>query len=86
MTSPRASFDLSVVVHAATDKALLLNETGECDGTGKPVKGVWIPRSEMDLAEAMELKLARWEDDRRRGMIVLEITIPEWLAYEKGLM
>jgi hypothetical protein len=87
MTRSTAAFDLTLVVHAASKAALLCSEAGEIDpSSGQPKAGKWLPRSEITLTEQMELKLLRWEDDRRRGTIVLTMTIPEWLAYDRGLM
>jgi len=81
MTRSRAPFECSLVVHAVSQAALLCSETGEG-------RQVWIPRSEIALTDPMELKLLRYEDlpQRARGTIVLTMTIPEWLAYDRGLM
>lgn len=88
MTRSREPFALSVVVHAAAKGALLCSETGELDAAGKPKDAVWIPRSEITLTPEMEVKLARYDDTshRERGTMVLAMTIPEWLAFDRGLM
>lgn len=79
MTGSREPFDCSLVVHSTSKSALLCSETGEG-------KQFWIPRSEITLSDEMELKLLRYEDNGKRGTIILKLSVPEWLAYDRGLM
>jgi hypothetical protein len=58
--------DLTVQVHAETEKAIFVSDDGDSDSA------VWLPKSQIEI-------------ERKKGNIV-EVTLPEWLAEEKGLV
>lgn len=62
--------DIAVVLHRETDRAVLVS-----DGIGD---AVWLPKSQVGIDRTNE----RFE----RGRHVVTITLPEWLAKEKGLI
>lgn len=71
--------DLTVALHHATDKAVLVSETGE------ESKAKWLPKSKVEIEETGK----RLQGVNRRGQIqdfpVVTVTLPEWLALDKGL-
>ncbi|KKL44803.1 hypothetical protein LCGC14_2362010 [marine sediment metagenome] len=78
--------ELTMIVIHETDKAYLMTEVEDQDG-------VWIPKSQItDIRETGRMepgvvlgrkKLKRTGDD---GAAIVEFTIPEWLAFENGLI
>lgn len=58
--------DGAVVVHAETQKAVLVSDDGEREGA------VWLPKSQIEIEKS------------RAGATVL--TLPEWLAKDKGFI
>lgn len=58
--------DISVTLHAETDKAWRVSDDGENDNA------VWIPKSQAEL-------------EHKKG-VLYELTLPEWLAIDKGLV
>lgn len=59
--------DLLVDKHHETELAVLVSETGRGDD------GVWLPKSEIEIAPASTHGL-------------YDLTLPEWLAQDKGLI
>lgn len=62
----REVIDITVQVHAKTDRAILVSDDGEKSNA------VWLPLSQVEV----EMKQAG----------TAEITLPEWLALDKGLI
>jgi hypothetical protein len=63
--------DIEVWVHRETDKALLVS---------LPADGavfVWVPRSQVEVFSVTQ---------GRGGVYAAELTMPEWLAMERGLI
>jgi len=60
--------ELALAVHAETDAALLVSETGERGNA------VWLPKSQIETSSARIVD----------GLRVADVTLPEWLAIEKG--
>lgn len=56
--------DLTLILHAETEKALKVSETGE------DKEAQWLPKSQIEFSH--------------KGAGVVEVTLPEWLASEKG--
>ena len=71
MFQDKQDIDLTVHVHRKTQKAYLVSDDG------KEASAVWIPISQIIEADT--------EGDAVVGAEIT-ITIPEWLAYEKGLI
>lgn len=57
--------DLTMQLHAETDKAILVSDDGD------KAKAVWLPKSQIEFEQ--------------KGPIV-EVTMPSWLATDKGLV
>ncbi len=58
--------DVTVWVHAKTDRAVLVSDDGV------PANSVWLPLSQCEVAMV--------------GPNTAEVTMPEWLATDKGLV
>lgn len=58
--------DITVQVHAKTDRAILVSDDGE------KANAVWLPLSQVEV-------------EMKQGGTA-EITLPEWLALDKGLI
>ena len=58
--------DLTVQLHHATDRAILVSDDGD------RAKAVWIPLTQCEV------------EKRKNGIAV--VTMPAWLATEKGLV
>ena len=64
--------DLFVQMHAETEKAVLISDTGE------EAAAVWLPKSQIEVEYDPTMKV--------RGKGAATITCPEWLAKDKGLI
>ena len=64
--------DVAVQMHAETEKAVLVSDDGDKD------KAVWIPKSQCEIEFDSSMKI--------RGKGSAMITLPEWLAKERGLI
>jgi DNA-directed RNA polymerase alpha subunit len=62
--------DVVVQMHAETEKAVLVSDDGDKD------KAVWLPKSQIEIDPSMK--------ERSKGAAM--ITLPEWLAKDKGLI
>ena len=62
----REVIDITVQVHAKTDRAILVSDDGE------ESNAVWLPLSQVEV-------------EMKQGGTA-EITLPEWLALDKGLI
>ncbi len=58
--------DVTVQVHATTDRAILVSDDGERE------KAIWLPLSQCEVLT------------RPNGIAV--VTLPEWLALQRGLI
>lgn len=72
--------DFAMALHYDTGKAVLVSETGE------EAKAVWLPKSKIEILDGG--KKCTGVDKRGREIVVphIEVTVPEWLAKEKGLI
>ena len=59
-------FDITLHLHAETEKAVLVSETGDSKDA------IWVPKSQCEI-------------EHKKGNVV-EVTLPEWLATEKGFV
>jgi hypothetical protein len=64
--------NVKVTLHAETAMAILVSDDGEED------TAIWLPKSQIDYA-------ARYTDTVIEGGVIT-ITLPEWLAMDKGLI
>jgi len=72
MSAPRYHrlYDMVVFVHHETDLAVLVSE----DGDRK--RAVWLPKSQIEIAKKAIVN----------GVLYHDLTLPEYLAIEKGLV
>lgn len=71
--------DLELLRHAKTDSAVLVSD-GRTDH-----KPQWLPLSQVEVEETGRTEHV-WNDDRRSYAPVVKVTLPEWLARDKGLI
>jgi|JI9StandDraft_1071089.scaffolds.fasta_scaffold875472_2 hypothetical protein len=62
--------DLTMQLHAETNGAILVSDDGDKAGA------VWLPKSQIEY----EVR------ERGSGAALVEVTMPEWLALDKGLI
>ena len=65
-----AIVDCTVILHRETEKALLVSDTEQTDP-------VWVPRSQIEITEMKQ---------KQRGKPIIVLSMPDWLAQEKGLI
>jgi hypothetical protein len=71
--------DLSLMRHAKTAKAVLVSDGRHGN------KPQWIPLSQVEVEDTGEVGMV-WNDDRRSNAPIVIVTLPEWLARDKGLI
>jgi hypothetical protein len=71
--------DLELKQHAKTANGILVS-----DGQNGH-KPQWLPLSRVEVEETGRTERV-WNDDRRHSASVVIVTLPEWLAREKGLI
>jgi hypothetical protein len=64
--------DVTIQMHIETEKAVLVSDDGDKD------KAVWIPKSQCEISFHPSM--------RERGKGIATITLPQWLARDKGLI
>jgi len=67
--------DIQLYVHDTRDRSVMVSESG----LSKDV--FFLPLSQIEVAQIEETGRSRIKDNR-----IKEITMPEWLAVEKGLV
>ena len=72
--------DFEMVLHYDTGRAILVSDTGE------EVRAVWLPKSKIEFHPGSKQVSAVKKDGQRVTLSVITVTIPEWLAKEKGLI
>lgn len=70
--------DLTLALHAETDKAILVSETGD------PKKTVWIPKSQCEIERTGRFCQQENKVGTRKYPIII-VTMPEWMAVNKEL-
>lgn len=70
--------DITVCLHAETDKAILISDAG------RTADSVWLPKSQIEIERTGKFDQS---DDRVGGKKwpIIVVTLPEWLAINKGL-
>lgn len=71
MTKKSILIDIVVFQFAETEKAIQVGE----DETDRS-KAVWLPKSQIEIAEKAVVN----------GILFHDLTLPEWLAQERGLI
>jgi len=71
--------DLTVCLHAETDKAVLVSDDGNS------LKAQWIPKSQCECVKTGKMTKG-WGTDVRRSLPVATLACPEWIAKNKGLL
>jgi len=64
--------DVVVQMHAETPRAVLVSDDGDKD------KAVWVPLSQCEVSYHHSMK--------ERGKGIATLTMPEWLAKDRGLV
>lgn len=64
-------YDVQLVVHRETEKAVLVSEAGD------PDDAVWLPKSQVEMYE---------EVGRHKFWPIHQFSMPQWLAEEKELV
>ncbi len=72
--------DLDMVLHYDTGKAVLVSDTGE------EKRAVWLPKSQIELTRKDKQSNAIKSDGQRVVLPVVTVTVPLWLAKDKGLI
>lgn len=72
--------DLTMALHYGTGRAVLVSETGD------EAKAVWIPKSQVEVLDTgMTTDVIKTSGEVVAVPLVV-LTLPEWLAKEKGLI
>lgn len=71
--------DLRLARHHQTDAAVLVSSGGNL------TRPVWLPKSKVEIEETGEF-MHVWNDEYRKSAAVVVVTLPEWLAKQKGLI
>jgi hypothetical protein len=71
--------DLTLKQHAKTAAGVLVS-----DGSANK-KPQWLPLSQVEIEDTGRIERV-WNDDRRNHAPIVIVTLPEWLAREKGLI
>ena len=72
--------DFEMCLHYDTGKAILVSDTGE------ESRAVWLPKSKVEINRDGKSVNAVKKDGQRVVLPVATITVPEWLAKQKGLI
>ena len=72
--------DMTVALHYDTGKAVLVSETGE------EARAVWLARSQVEITPTNRNTDTTKRNGQHEAKPLIDITLPEWLAREKGLI
>lgn len=70
--------DLTLCLHAETDKAILVSDTGVA------ARAVWLPKSQIEIEQTGKFTYAENRIGAKKYPVVI-VTLPEWIAIDKGL-
>lgn len=76
--SDLADYDLAF--HYDTGKAVLVSDTGD------EAKAVWLPKSHIEIVKTDKTVKGIRKDGQAMNWPLVTVTVPEWLAKEKGLI
>lgn len=71
--------DLTLALHAETDKAVLVSETGDAK------KSKWLPKSQIEIERTDKFCAVNDQIGARKYPVII-VTLPEWLAVNKELV
>lgn len=75
------TIDLEMVLHYDTGKAIQVSDTGE------ESRAVWLPKSQIQINNNSGKTIPATKKDGQRTVLpVITVSIPEWLAKDKGLI
>lgn len=74
------SCDLDLVLHWETNDAFKFSETGE------EARAIWLPKRYLQTRPVGKSVAAIKRDGQRAVLPVLTVTLPIWLAKDKGLI
>ena len=72
--------DLTMALHYDTGKAVLVSETGD------EAKAVWLARSQIEVESTGKQTDAVKKDGEIVKVALVTVTVPEWMAKQKGLI
>lgn len=72
--------DFDLALHYDTGKAVLVSETGE------EAKAIWLPKSHVEIVRTDKTVTGSRKNGRAMNWPLVTVTVPEWLAKEKGLI
>lgn len=73
--------DLTLVLHHQTEKALLVS----ADGNEK--RAAWLPKSQIEFVPTgTYVEGVKKVDGLPKKFVVVAVTLPDWLAAQKGLI
>lgn len=72
--------DLPLALHHKTGKAALVSETGDAK------KGKWLPLSHIEIEDTGKTVRGEEANGQVLDVKLVTVTLPEWLAIEKGLV
>lgn len=72
--------DLSVALHAETDRAVLVSPNGD------ESRAAWLPKSWLEIERRQSRFAGRRKNGRSAELPCIVITLPEWRAREKSLI
>ena len=75
-----STIDLEMVLHYDTGKAVQVSDTGE------EKRAVWLPSSQIQINRNGRDVPAVKNDGQHTILPVVMVTLPEWLAKDKGLI
>lgn len=76
--SDLADYDLAF--HYDTGKAVLVSDTGD------ESRAVWLPKSHIEIVKTDKTVTGTRKDGQSMNWPLVTVTVPEWLAIEKGLI
>jgi hypothetical protein len=76
--SDLSDYDFALIYQ--TDDAILVSETGD------ESKAIWLPKSHIEMHRDGKTTQGIRKDGQKTTWPLVTVTIPEWLAKEKGLI
>lgn len=74
------STSFTLIEHYDTGKAIKVSEDGV------DARAFWLPHSKIDIRRTTKQSQLTLPDGQKKNAAVIEVTIPNWLAKEKGLI
>lgn len=72
--------DFDMALHYDTGKAVLVSETGE------EAKAIWLPKAQIEIVRTDKTVTGTRKNGQAMNWPLVTVTVPEWLAKEKGLI